>query len=97
MRGLKARIQKKTYPVYTRFLVLTLKKFAVAPPFFAPNFIPLSSATSTNSFKFEKWGSGFSVVKKAAKLAVYEETMSKVKNHHIPATIRVGGDLEHKS
>ena len=30
-----------------------------------------------------------STVKKAAKLAVYEEIIIKVKNHHIPATIRV--------
>ena len=28
-------------------------------------------------------------VKKAAKFAVYEEIMIRVKNHHIPATIRV--------
>ena len=28
-------------------------------------------------------------VRKAAKLAVYEEIMIKVKNHHNPATIRV--------
>jgi hypothetical protein len=28
-------------------------------------------------------------VKKAAKLAVYDEIMIRVKNHHIPATIRV--------
>lgn len=30
-----------------------------------------------------------STVKKAAKLAVYDEIMISVKNHHIPATIRV--------
>ena len=30
-----------------------------------------------------------STVRKAAKLAVYEEIMMSVKNHHIPATIRV--------
>ena len=30
-----------------------------------------------------------STVRKAAKLAVYEEIMIKVKNHHRPATIRV--------
>ncbi len=28
-------------------------------------------------------------VRKAAKLAVYEEIMMRVKNHHIPATMRV--------
>lgn len=30
-----------------------------------------------------------STVRKAARLAVYEEIMISVKNHHIPATIRV--------
>lgn len=30
-----------------------------------------------------------STVRKAARLAVYEEIMIRVKNHHIPATIRV--------
>ena len=34
-----------------------------------------------------------STVKKAARLAVYEEIMISVKNHHIPATIRVDIDL----
>jgi hypothetical protein len=33
--------------------------------------------------------SSCSTVKKAAKLAVYEEIMIIVKNHHRPATIRV--------
>lgn len=35
-----------------------------------------------------------STVKKAAKLAVYEEIMIRVKNHHIPATIRVETALQ---
>lgn len=30
-----------------------------------------------------------STVKKAAKLAVYEDTMIKVKNHHIPEAVLV--------
>ena len=30
-----------------------------------------------------------STVRKAARLAVYEEIIMRVKNHHIPATIRV--------
>jgi hypothetical protein len=30
-----------------------------------------------------------STVRKAARLAVYEEIMIRVKNHHIPATMRV--------
>jgi hypothetical protein len=32
-------------------------------------------------------------VRKAARLAVYELIMIRVKNHHIPATIRVDTDL----
>ena len=35
-----------------------------------------------------------STVRKAARLAVYEEIMIRVKNHHIPATIRVEIALE---
>jgi len=34
-----------------------------------------------------------STVRKAAKFAVYEEIIIKVKNHHIPATILVDIDL----
>lgn len=30
-----------------------------------------------------------STVRKAARLAVYEEIMMRVKNHHMPATMRV--------
>lgn len=36
---------------------------------------------------------GFSMVRKAAKLAVYELTMINVKNHQIAAVIRVAGAL----
>nr|CAI5834719.1 unnamed protein product [Callosobruchus analis] len=32
---------------------------------------------------------GFSVAKKAARLAVYDATMIRQKNHHMPATMRV--------
>lgn len=38
---------------------------------------------------------GTSIVKNAAKLAVYDETMISVKNHQIDAIIRVPGALEH--
>ena len=34
-----------------------------------------------------------STVKKAARLAVYEEIMMRVKNHHTPPTIRPERDL----
>ena len=35
-----------------------------------------------------------STVRKAAKLAVYDEIMIRVKNHHMPATMRVETALE---
>ena len=34
-------------------------------------------------------------VRKAAKFAVYEDIIISVKNHHIPATIRVDTALKH--
>ena len=34
-----------------------------------------------------------STVRKAAKFAVYEEIMMRVKNHQVPATILVDSDL----
>ena len=43
-----------------------------------------------NIIKPEEIGESIrSTVKKAAKLAVYDEIMINVKNHHNPATIRV--------
>lgn len=39
-----------------------------------------------------------STVRKAAKLAVYDDIIIRVKNHHIPATIRVDTALvKHKT
>lgn len=41
-------------------------------------------------YKPEEMGESIrSTVRKAARLAVYEEIMMSVKNHHRPATIRV--------
>lgn len=37
-----------------------------------------------------------STVRKAARLAVYEEMMIRVKNHHTPPTIRPDRDLERR-
>jgi hypothetical protein len=37
-----------------------------------------------------------STVRKAAKLAVYDEIIIKVKNHHIPATILVDMALKNR-
>ena len=70
---------------------LTLKKAAVDPLFRHPYLIVLcldkSSADSIGD-------SMRSTVRKAARLAVYEEIMIKVKNHHIPATILVDTALK---
>lgn len=62
------------------------------PPFRHPYFIVLcldkSSADSIGD-------SIRSTVKKAAKLAVYDEIIINVKNHHMPATMRVDTALEY--
>ena len=65
----------------------TKKKFLVEPVRLAPYFTPplFSAKSSTLSIRLV----GFSIVKKAAKLAVYEETTIKQKNHYIDATVRV--------
>ena len=39
------------------------------------------------------WAVFWLAVRKAARLAVYDEIMMSVKNHHIPATMRVDGAL----
>lgn len=72
---------------------LTLKNAAVEPPFKAPYLILVCLARSSALSMGE---SIRSTVKKAAKLAVYEDIMIKVKNHHIPATIRVDTALYRK-
>ena len=68
----------------------TLKNALVDPDSKQPYFILVclakSSADSTGD-------SILSTVRKAAKLAVYELIMIKVKNHHIAAIIRVETDL----
>lgn len=66
--------------------VLTLKKDAVDPPPSAPYLILVCLARSSALSIGE---SILSTVRNAARLAVYEEIMIRVKNHHIPATILV--------
>lgn len=56
------------------------------PPLRAPYLIFVCFARSSALSIGE---SILSTVRNAAKLAVYEEIMIKVKNHHMPATIRV--------
>jgi hypothetical protein len=77
-----------------RDVSLTLKKLAVAPPLLAPYLI---SVCSDNSFTLLNGVTRVSTVRKAAKLAVYDDTMISVKNHHTPAAVLVEIPLETKS
>lgn len=61
--------------------LLTRKKAAVDPPRSAPYLILVCLAKSSADSMGE---SIRSTVRKAARLAVYEEIMIKVKNHHMP-------------
>lgn len=65
---------------------ITLKKVMVEPSLTAPYSILVCLAKSSAESIGE---SILSTVRKAAKLAVYEEIMISVKNHHIPPTILV--------
>lgn len=69
----------------------TLKNPAVEPPLSAPYFIFVCFARSSALSIGE---SILSTVRNAAKLAVYDEIMMSVKNHHIPATILVDTALQ---
>lgn len=68
------------------FGFFTRKNAAVDPPLSAPYLIFVCFARSSALSIGE---SILSTVKNAAKLAVYDEIMMSVKNHHIPATILV--------
>ena len=64
----------------------TLKKVIVAPSSTTPYRILVCLARSSA----ESMGDSIlSTVRKAARLAVYEEMMMRVKNHQMPPTIRV--------
>lgn len=66
--------------------LLTLKKVMVAPSFTAPYSILVCLARSSA----ESMGDSMrSTVRKAARLAVYEEMMMSVKNHQMPPMMRV--------
>lgn len=65
---------------------ITLKKVIVEPSLTAPYSILVCFAKSSAESIGE---SILSTVRKAARLAVYEEIMISVKNHHIPPTILV--------
>lgn len=74
----------------------TLKKLAVEPPFLAP-YLMTCGFWLANSSTLRKATDFPSTVRKAARLAVYEETMIRVKNHQIPAAMRVDTALETKN
>lgn len=63
-----------------------LKNANVLPPSTAPYLILLCFARSS---ALSMVASIRSIVKKAAKLAVYDDNIINAKNHHIPATSRV--------
>lgn len=67
------------------------KNEAVEPPPNAPYLIFVCLAKSSALSIGE---SIRSTVKNAAKLAVYDEIIMRVKNHHMPATIRVDTALK---
>lgn len=67
------------------------KNDAVEPPLRTPYLIFVCFAKSSALSIGE---SIRSTVRKAAKLAVYDDIMINVKNHHIPATILVDKALE---
>lgn len=77
--------------MYNRSKVLTRKNAAVLPPAKAPYLILVCLARSS---ALSIGDSIRSTVKKAARFAVYEDIMIRVKNHHIPATIRVDTALK---
>lgn len=74
--------------------LFTLKNAAVLPPLKAPYLILVCFAKSSALSIGE---SILSTVKNAAKLAVYDEIMINVKNHHIPATNLVETALDYKN
>lgn len=74
------------FSIYLTERRLTLKKVIVDPSLTAPYSILVCLAKSSAESIGE---SILSTVRKAAKLAVYEEIMINVKNHHIPPTILV--------
>ena len=67
------------------FLYLTLKKLTVDPDFKVPYSIAVCLAKSSAPDIGEAI---LSIVRKAARLAVYDEMMMRVKNHHTAPTIR---------
>lgn len=85
-QGAKASPQIRTEHFLKQDIKLTLKKVMVAPSSTAPYSIFVCLAKSSA----ESIGDSIrSTVRKAARLAVYEEMMISVKNHQMPPTILV--------
>ena len=66
--------------------MLTSKKVMVEPPYIVPYWISLCFERSS---AFSMGDDILSTVRKAARLAVYDEIMMRVKNHQIALTRRV--------
>lgn len=76
----------------------TTKKLYVDPPLTAPNSMTQSPGLQRlNSLTAFITGLGFSFTRKAAKLAVYDDTMISVKNHQKEDAKRAEADLWFKS
>lgn len=76
---------------FNYFVKHTLKNFSVEPPFEIPYFILDCFAKSSA----ELIGIlSFSTVRKAAKLAVYDDTMINVKNHQAHSAMRPDIELK---
>lgn len=76
--------------------IKTWKNESVAPFSFAPNLTSHSVPVVTHSLKLSTlliFSEGFSRTRKAAKFAVYDETMISVKNHQTLAARRIDAAL----
>lgn len=80
--------------IHTHYPELTWKNVNVLPPTLAPYFTPPLLLAKSSAFSMGLLSD--SIVRKAAKFAVYEETKINVKNHQIEATVRVEYALETK-
>lgn len=84
-------VLKQALPIVQLILkVLTLKNSLVDPESSVPYAISVCLAKSS---ALSMGDTILSTVRKAARLAVYDEIMIRVKNHHTPPTIRPERDL----
>ena len=71
-------------------MIPTLKNVIVEPPHIVPYLI---SVCFDRSSAFSMGDVILSTVRKAARFAVYDEIMMRVKNHHVPLMSRVDNAL----